>query len=176
MPRSTPNRLAPIIIFFAATLLCFAVMSALANFPLLDTMWRASADDINRAVSALTAEQIRAYRSMLVVDFFYAIAYTGLLVLAFRSFRSNRGFWRVLRRAGIAATATAGLSDYLENGLILAVLAALPGKSRVAVVLGTVTTLKWIAVAAAVGLLGVVSVEAILRHRALPGGSQPRPK
>lgn len=158
MLRSTPRRLGPIVIFMAATLLLFAAMTSLADFPLLDTMWHASADEIHRTVSNLTAEQVRAYRLVLVVDFFYAIAYTGLLVLLFRSFGSNRGFCDVLRRVGIAATATAGLSDYLENGMVLAVLSALPGESPLARALGTVTTAKWIAVATAGVLLGAVAL------------------
>lgn len=160
------HRIPLIIISSAATVILFAAMSALTDFPLLDTMWHASAEEIHRAVSSLTAAQIRAYYTMLVVDFCYAIAYTILLILLFRSFRSNRGFCRVLRRAGMVATATAGLSDYLENGLILTVLSALPAESRGAAVLGPVTTLKWLAVITAVALLAVMSVGQVLRAAA----------
>lgn len=160
------HRISSIIISSAATLLLFAAMSVLTDFPLLDTMWGASAEESYRAVTSLTAAQIRAYRAMLVVDFGYAIAYTVLLILLFRSFRSNRGFCRVLRRAGIAATGTAGLSDYLENGLILTVLSAAPSQSRAAGVLGPVTTLKWLAVITAVGFLVVMSAGQLLRAAA----------
>lgn len=140
-------------------------MTALTDFPLLDTMFRASADEIHRAVSALTADQIRAYRTMLVVDFLYAIAYTGLLVLLFRSFRSNQRFCGAIRRTGVAAAGTAGLADYFENALVLAVLAALPGESPLATVLGVTTTVKWISVATAVALLVVMAVLQGRPHR-----------
>ncbi|MDA3950581.1 MAG: hypothetical protein PF508_15360 [Spirochaeta sp.] len=158
MLNPTRRRKTPIIILFAAALLLFAVMSALTDFPLLDTMFRASADEIHRAVSALTAGQVRAYRTMLVVDFLYAIAYTGLLVLLFRSFKSNQRFCGAIRRTGVAAALAAGLADYFENALVLAVLAALPGESPLATVLGVATTVKWIAVATAVALLVVTFI------------------
>ncbi len=145
-----------IITFAAATLLLFTAMNALTDFPLLDTMWRPSANEIHHAVSALTDGQIRAYRIMLAVDFLYAVAYTGFLVLLFRYYRSNQRFRSVLYRSGIAATLSAGALDYLENGLILAILAARPEESPLASLLGVVTTLKWIAVAVAVVLIVVV--------------------
>jgi hypothetical protein len=139
-----------IITFAAATLLLFTAMNVLTDFPLLDTMWRPSTDEIHRAVAELNDSQIRAYRIMLAVDFLYALAYTGLLVLLFRYYGSNQRFRSALHRTGIAAALSAGVLDYLENGLILAILAARPEESPVAVVLAAVTTLKWIAVGAAV--------------------------
>jgi hypothetical protein len=156
MLNSAPRRNTPIIVLLAAVLILFAVMTALTDFPLVDTMFRASANEIHRAVSALSPTQIRAYRMMLVVDFFYAIAYTGLLIFLFRSFKTNQRFCGAIRRAGIAAAGTAGLADYLENALILAVLHALPEKSAAARALGTVTTVKWIAVATAVAVILVM--------------------
>lgn len=112
----------------------------------------------HRAVSALTADQIRAYRTMLVVDFFYAIAYTGLLIFLFRIFKTNQRFCGSIRRTGVAAALAAGLADYLENALILALLGALPEESPVAAVLGVTTTVKWIAVGVAVALLVIMAV------------------
>lgn len=145
-----------IITFAAATLLLFTVMSALTDFPLLDTMWRPSAEEIHLAVSTLTDGQIRSYRIMLAVDFLYALAYTGLLVLLFRYYGSNQRLPSVLHRAGIAAALAAGIMDYMENGMILALLAARPEESPLAHILGVVTALKWIAVAGAVVLFLVV--------------------
>jgi len=119
-------------------------------------MWRPAADEIHRTVSALTDGQIRAYRIMLAMDFLYAVAYTGLLILLFRYYGSNQGFRSVINRSGIVAAGTAGVLDYLENGLVLAILAARPEESSLAAVLGVVTTLKWIAVAGAVGIFVIV--------------------
>ena len=99
---------------------------------------------------------------MLTVDFLYAIAYTGLLVLLFRLLKTNQRFRGAIHRIGVTAAVTAGVSDYLENALILAVLTALPRVSPFAGALGTVTTVKWITVGAATVLLGVLVVRAVL--------------
>lgn len=153
--------------FLAVTVLLFAAMSALTAFPLLDTMWRASAGEIHRAVSALTASQVRSYRIMLLLDFVYPIAYTGLLVVLFRlPGRGPRGTV-LLRRAGIGAAVVAGLSDYVENAMILTLLAARPEESAAARVLGGVTTVKWIAAGTAVAVLVVVSLGSVLRYHVL---------
>lgn len=152
---------ARILVLTAVTVLLFAIISALTDFPLLDTMWRPTTDEIHSAVSDLTDRQIAAYRTMLAVDFLYAAGYTGLMVMLFRYFGSNQRFRGVFRRVGIAAAGAAGLSDYVENGLILAVLAALPQESPVAPILGAVTTLKWIAVAAMALLLGVIVIQKV---------------
>jgi len=161
-----PRRKTPVIVLLSAALILFAVMSALTDFPLVDTMFRASADEIHRAVSGLSAAQVRAYRMMLVVDFFYAIAYTGILVFLFRSFKTNQRVCGAIRRTGIAAALATGVADYLENALILALLGALPGESPVAAVLGVTTTVKWTAAATAVTLLVVTFI--------LRGGSHRR--
>lgn len=105
---------------------------------------------------------------MPAVDFPYAAAYTSLLVSIFLVFRSNRRFTGALSRAGIAASALAGLSDYLENTLILLVLSALPQESQTAPVLGAITTLKWIAVATALLVLvvrGMVSLASVVSSK-----------
>lgn len=59
------------------------------------------------------------------MNFLYAAAYIGLIVVFFRYSRSNQRFRGVFRGAGIAAAGAAGLSNCLEMGLILNILAAL---------------------------------------------------
>jgi hypothetical protein len=170
LPVMAPRK-ARVIVLAAVTVFLFIIISSLTDFRLLDTMWRPTAEEIHLAVSPLTDRQIRAYRVMLAVDFLYAAAYTGLIVMVFRYYGSNQRFRGVLHRAGIAAAGAAGVSDYLENGLILTVLAALPRKSPVAPILGLITSLKWIAIASAAALLGSMVVGMILSsiRRSRPG-------
>ena len=146
------------------TVALFTVMSVIADFPLVDAMWAAGAEDIYRTVSDLSAEQRRAYRIMLVVDFAYAAAYAGLLLETLRFFRSSQRFRRVLCDGGKTVALAAGTLDYLENAGILIVLAALPDRSPVAAGLGTVTTLKWVAVFAAGTALAVVAFTAFVNR------------
>jgi hypothetical protein len=162
---------ARIIVLAAVTVFLFTIISSLTDFRLLDTMWRPTTEEIHRAVSPLTDRQIRAYRVMLAVDFLYAAAYTGLMVMVFRYFGSHQRFHGVFHRAGMAVAGAAGLSDYLENGLILTVLAALPQESPVAPILGLITSLKWVAIAFAAALLGSQVVGMIVSsiRRSRPG-------
>jgi len=136
----------------------FAVISALANFPILDTMFGATSQEAFQVASALTARQIDRYRSMVFVDFFYAVAYTALFVSVLRLFRLFRPWAMVLRKIGAITAVRAGIFDWVENSAILLVLSALPEKSWVIGILGPATTVKWTAVAVTVVIIAVLAI------------------
>lgn len=66
--------------------------------------------------------QLQAYRRMPAVDFLYALAYAGFLVLSIRFFA-----WEKMRRfrlyyTGAIAAAAAAFFDYVENTLVLVII------------------------------------------------------
>lgn len=151
--------------FAVATVLLFVIISLLANFEILDTQWRADSEQVYLTLNALDEAQQQSYRSMLAVDFLYAIAYAGFLILSIRYFAWER--WGRLRvyQAGATAASMAAFLDYIENAGILVIMNSMPERIAFAGILGTVTMLKWILVACSVGVLLVALLATLLRRK-----------
>ena len=123
-----------------ATVVLFALMSRLAAFPILDTLWFADSEQIYTTLGALSRSQLQDYRRMLAVDFFYAIAYAVLLSLTIRYLAWERAGRLLLYRLGAGAAVTAAVLDYFENSVILLIINAMPERIVPAAALGTITT------------------------------------
>jgi hypothetical protein len=137
---------------FVATVVLYLLVSNLADFRILDTEWFADAGRVYLILGELSYGQMQSYRTMLAVDFMYAIAYTGFLVLSVRFFALERLNRPRLYQAGAVAAVLAGFFDYIENVFILVILNNLPDRLAIAESLGIVSSIKW----GAVGLCGAV--------------------
>ena len=125
----------------------FVAISLLAPEPIPDTQFGADAGRIAAILSKLADDGLLdAYRRMLIVDFFFPLAYTSFFVLALRSvyYRSLQrpDLFRLLSAFAVAAC----VLDYAENIAVLMALRSLPNTHPVLAVIGPVTTAKWIAV------------------------------
>jgi hypothetical protein len=127
----------------AATLALFALMSALASFPIIDSSWRMSFEEVYALLDGLGAHQLQLYRIMLVVDFAAGAAYVALLVLTMRWLFLERLRARTAYLTLAAIPLAAGLFDWLENATILFVAGSLPERVAVAGLVGHLTSAKW---------------------------------
>lgn len=145
-----------------ATVGLFALISRLAAFPILDTLWLADSEQIYTTLGALSRSQLQDYRRMLAVDFVYVIAYAVVLSLTIRYLAWERAGRLWLYRIGAGAAVTAAVFDYVENSVILLIINAMPERIATAAALGAVTSAKWILVLCAVAVLLVSAVSALI--------------
>ncbi len=124
----------------------YLLVSNLADFPILDTEWYADATRVYLILGELSSTQLQLYRTMLAVDFMYAIAYAGFLVLSVRYFALEKLNRPRLYQAGAIAAVLAAFFDYIENVFVLVIINNLPDRLAVADLLGMVTSMKWVAV------------------------------
>ena len=136
-----------------ATVVLYLLVSNLADFPILDTEWFADASRVYLILGELSSAQLQRYRTMLAVDFMFAIAYPGFLVLTVRYFAFEKLSRPRLYQAGAIAAVLAGFLDYIENVFILVIMNNLPDRLALAGILGIVTSLKWVAVGLSVAVL-----------------------
>ena len=156
----------PLLLSALATVLLFAVITVLAPEPIPDTQFGADTDRIAAILVELSdAGHLDAYRRMLVVDFFFPLAYTAFFVFALRAlFRGafdRPGWYRGLSWVAVAAC----VLDYVENTAVLIAVRSLPAHHPVLAVIGPVTTVKWIAVAVTVGSLLIGAGMIVIRRR-----------
>lgn len=151
--------------FGIATLLLFTIISLIASFEILDTQWRADLDQVYLTLNALDEAELRSYRVMLAIDFLYAIAYAGFLILSIRYFAWEKRAWLRVYHLGAVAAALAALFDYIENIGILVIINSMPERIAFADILGSVTMLKWIAVGVSAGVLVLSALSTLVgRH------------
>lgn len=147
------------------SVLLFGAISRIADFPILDTLWWASAETVRETLSNLSPARHAAYRLMLVIDYLYAGAYTAFLVAAISLSRPKEAspvkhqvagaskLRRLIFRTGVTGAVLTGTLDAIENSIALILLARLPQASPLAVAIGTVTSLKWVAAGTAGSVL-----------------------
>ncbi|TVR91968.1 MAG: hypothetical protein EA428_04575 [Spirochaetaceae bacterium] len=136
-----------------ATVALYLLVSNLADFPILDTEWYADATRVYLILGELSSTQLQLYRTMLAVDFMYAIAYAGFLALSVRYFALEKLNRPRLYQVGAIAAVFAAFFDYIENVFILVVINSLPDRLAIADSLGVVTTAKWVAVGLSLAVL-----------------------
>jgi hypothetical protein len=166
-----------------AAALLFVVITRLAAFPILDTLWWASPAAVRDVLESLTAAQRDAYRLMLLIDYFYAGAYTAFLVVALALARTNEPspaeertagaskLHRLIFRIGVSGAVLTGTLDAIENSMALILLARLPQTAPLEVAIGPVTSLKWVAAGTAGSVLLVqllLRAGAAVRRRIRP--------
>jgi hypothetical protein len=112
----------------------FATISRIADFPILDTLWLASPDQVELLLEDLSTTQRGAYRVMLRIDYLYAGAYTAFLVTAIALSATPRAsgtgvpsaatsrLRSRITRVGLTAAILTGTLDVIENSLALALL------------------------------------------------------
>ncbi|TVR01306.1 MAG: hypothetical protein EA403_10360 [Spirochaetaceae bacterium] len=153
-PRPPLLMRTPLLASALVTVLLFVAISLLAPEPIPDTQFGADGERIAAILAELSDEGLLdAYRRMLLVDFFFPLAYTAFFVLAlqslFRGALGQPGWARGLSAVAVVAC----VLDYVENIAVLVALAGFPAHHPVLPVIGPVTTAKWIAVVATVGSL-----------------------
>jgi hypothetical protein len=143
----------------------FATISRIADFPILDTLWLASPDQVELLLEDLSTTQRGAYRVMLRIDYLYAGAYTAFLVTAIALSATPRAsgtgvpsaatsrLRSRITRVGLTAAILTGTLDVIENSLALALLSGFSAASSLPGAIGPVTSAKWLAASASAGVL-----------------------
>lgn len=137
----------------AASVIIFAAILLLGDFPKIDTQFYVNETQAYEIIGSLTEKQISLYKTMLILDIAFPIAYSSCFFLLIRFFYIHK-----VNKKGIANKAAvfpiaAFIFDIGENICILRLINKFPKECFNANFVGYFSAIKWTSVALSIAFI-----------------------